>query len=65
MIKCEICGATPFSDGGTSLHRQNPKGEIGVWRCSDCNFKPVDPAVQEILDVLEDDRIDSSSVKSH
>jgi hypothetical protein len=35
---------------GVALFRQNPKGEVGVWACGDCNMTPVD---QEIMDVIE------------
>lgn len=50
MMRCEICGKSP-SDG-IALHRQNEKGVEGIWRCSDCNFKPVPPEIQLLLDAL-------------
>lgn len=50
-MRCEICRRG--IEQGVSLHRQNPKGEKGVWRCADCNFKQVDPGVKLILDALK------------
>jgi hypothetical protein len=51
-MKCEDCGASP-SDGHTALFRQNPKGEIGRWRCQTCNTAPVAPEVAEIVSIVQ------------
>lgn len=51
-MQCEICNRSPQKHG-ISLHRQNEKGIIGVWRCTACNMKPVDPEVQHIIDILD------------
>jgi len=57
MIACELCGANPATDSSVALIRQNPMGEIGIWRCQLCNKRPVDNEVQDIIDtVLEDNR---------
>ena len=49
-MKCEICGKS-VSDG-TSLYRQNPKGEKGIWRCKE-HVSCIPPDVVEIVDILE------------
>jgi len=50
-MECEICKRKP-SDG-VSLFRQNPKGEIGIWRCYECNTETISPDVLEIIQTLE------------
>lgn len=47
---CELCKRT--IEQVRSLHRQNEKGVKGVWRCNDCNTKPVDLVVTKIMDAL-------------
>lgn len=54
-MHCEICKRDPVHHG-VSLHRQNEKGVKGVWRCDDCNMKPVDRVVQMIADALDPQR---------
>lgn len=51
-MKCEICGKG-ISDG-TSLYRQNEKGQPGVWRCRVHVTAPVDPIVEEVVEAIED-----------
>lgn len=51
-LKCKVCGKSP-ADGVTTLHRQNPKGEDGIWCCTEHNKKPVDKLVQKIVDALQ------------
>lgn len=46
-MKCERCGAVPWE--GATLIRQNPKGEVGVWRCESCNQLPVDPELAQVI----------------
>lgn len=56
-IVCEVCGRGPAPEyGGVGVHRQNPKGEIGIWRCDAHNEKPVDPHVRKIVDIIENDK---------
>lgn len=50
-MKCEMCGRG--IPEGVTLHRQNEKGVRGIWRCTDCNIKPIPPEVKQIMDVLE------------
>lgn len=50
-MKCEIC-KRGIKDG-VSLHRQNEKGVTGVWRCDDCNTKPVDPEIELIVRAIQ------------
>lgn len=52
-MKCELCGRGPME---IALHRQNEKGVTGIWRCADCNFKPVDPEIALILHCLDQDK---------
>lgn len=40
---CEVCGRSPA--GGTTLYRQNPKGEPGIWACGEHNIAVVHPDV--------------------
>jgi hypothetical protein len=51
-MKCEICGKTP-ADGVTTLLRQNPKGQIGVWRCEEHNKKSVPHDVAQVVAELQ------------
>lgn len=50
-MRCEICGKGP--EQGVTLIRQNEKGVKGVWRCRECNFKPLDPDEERLLKILE------------
>jgi hypothetical protein len=52
-VTCEVCGRG-MADG-VSLFRQNPKGQKGVWRCRECNARPIDPEVNDIVSAIEDD----------
>ena len=49
-MKCEDCGKG-LADGAVLL-RQNPKGEIGRWKCSDCNKLPVGQDLGEVLSAI-------------
>lgn len=53
MIKCEICERTP--EDGVTLIRQNPKGEVGVFRCIEHNEVDVDEGLREVINALNDD----------
>lgn len=46
---CEVCGRGP--QDGVTLLRQNPKGEVGIWRCESCNTQPVDPDLAEAIEL--------------
>ncbi len=50
-MKCIHCGRGVFD--GVALHRQNPKGEDGIWACDEHNTKPVDPLVAEIVGAIQ------------
>lgn len=54
MMKCELCERNPFDTEGSALFRQNPKGEIGVWRCREHSVGPIDTVVNEIVTAIED-----------
>jgi len=45
-MKCHVCGKSPSS--GTTLYRQNPKGQEGVWACA-AHSKPVDDKLVRIV----------------
>lgn len=47
---CEIC-KRGIADG-VNLHRHNEKGVPGIWRCDQCNFLPLAPEVEAIVDAL-------------
>jgi Zn-finger protein len=53
-MKCEICGKTPFQD--VVLHRVNPFGVKGVWRCYNCltpeQKQQVDPETKRLADII-------------
>ena len=50
MLKCHVCGKGPAD--GTTVYRQNVKGEIGIWACEAHNlFKP-SPEVKTIVDAM-------------
>ncbi len=51
-MKCEKCGKAPWD--GITLLRQNPKGEIGIWRCEACNKKPVPDDTAQIIADIQD-----------
>ena len=51
-MKCEVCNVTS-ADGKTVLIRQNRKGEIGVWRCTSCNRKPIPNDVTFIINAFK------------
>lgn len=60
-MKCEICGKSP-ADGVTTLFRQNPLGEVGIWRCEQDNRVAADPEVAQVVAELQhirDKRIDA------
>jgi hypothetical protein len=47
---CEVCKRTITQV--KHLHRQNEKGVDAIWRCEQCNFLPVDPVVNKIIEAL-------------
>lgn len=53
MNACHVCGRR-VADGAT-LYRQNEKGVAPIWACAVHRTKPVDPDVQRLIDVIEDD----------
>lgn len=53
-LKCEVCGV-PGSQ--VAMHRANPKGEKGRWRCESCLGKPADPEVLAITDAIRLDAL--------
>lgn len=50
-MKCEICGLGP--EEGVTVFRQNPLGEVGVWRCREDNEVAVDPGVRDLVEVIK------------
>lgn len=48
-MKCEVCGKGVPE---VILLRQNPKGEIGIWRCPEHNAVPQNVLVREITQVI-------------
>lgn len=53
-LKCEVCGV-PGSE--VAMHRANPKGETGRWRCEPCLGKPIDEGVLLVTDAVEFDNM--------
>lgn len=53
-LKCELCGV---SGSQVSMHRTNPKGETGCWRCEPCLGRPVEEEVLRITDAYEVDNM--------
>lgn len=56
-VVCCICRRGPHeSDGGVAVFRINAKGVPGIWACEkhikQTDAPPVDPVVQEIVDIL-------------
>lgn len=49
-MRCEVCGKSP--DQGANLYRQNPKGQIGIWRCA-VHSKPVDDELVRIVAAIK------------
>lgn len=49
-LACEVCGV---SGSVAAMHRANPKGEKGRWRCESCLGRPVDPAVLRVTDAVQ------------
>ncbi len=47
---CEACG---ISGSVTAMHRANPKGEKGRWRCAPCLGRPVARGVLAITDAVQ------------
>jgi hypothetical protein len=47
-FKCEICSKDPQFEEVT-LFRQNPLGEIGIWRCDEHNKLAIDPEIRDIV----------------
>lgn len=47
---CEACGV---SGAVAAMHRANPKGEKGRWRCESCLDVPADPEVLAATDYLQ------------
>ena len=52
---CEVCG---ISGSVTAMHRTNPKGEKGKWRCSPCLETPTNPEVLKVTDFFETDNME-------
>lgn len=52
-LVCEKCGA---SVKDVMLHRQNAKGVIRIWRCSQCTDKPIPETIQLIEKALKANR---------
>jgi hypothetical protein len=51
---CEQCGRGIHE--GIALHRQNEPGELpAVWRCTECNRRPLDLEVRDITEAIEAD----------
>jgi len=48
-MKCEECGVTPQM--GATLIRQNPKGEIGRWKCESHSAPPAQDLAQAIAEI--------------
>lgn len=55
MTTCMICGKGPLD--GTSLYRQNPKGEAGIWACMAHSQQPAAPEVNKLVAVVERDQL--------
>lgn len=57
-MKCEVCGRN-VPDDGVTLHRVNPTGQTGIWRCTDHltqeQREKRDPEVDRILGIIEQD----------
>jgi hypothetical protein len=47
---CEVCGV---SGSVVVMHRANPKGEKGRWRCESCLDTAPDPVVLAITDAFQ------------
>lgn len=56
MTTCMICGKGPRD--GTSLFRQNPKGEAGIWACMAHSQQAAAPEVNKLVAVIERDAMD-------
>jgi hypothetical protein len=52
---CRDCGRSAERDG-IAVHRLNVGELPAVWQCDDCYARPVDPAVRDILDAVEEAR---------
>lgn len=54
-MKCELCGRTPAKHG-VNLHRMNPVGVKGIWRCWDCltpnEYDSIDDFTKELDEIL-------------
>lgn len=62
-MKCEICGRTaplPPDGDGITLHRVNPLGVAGIWRCVDhltpAQIEELDPETVELVKIIEGDQ---------
>lgn len=55
-LKCEVCGV---SGSVVAMHRANPKGEKGRWRCESCLDSPPDPKVLAVTDYFSLDSRDA------
>jgi hypothetical protein len=51
MAKCYVCGAGP--EDGTTVYRQNEKGQVGIWACGKHRRDTPDPVVEEIVQIIE------------
>lgn len=59
-LKCEVCG---ISGSVVAMHRANPKGEKGRWRCEPCMTTPIDPEVLTVTDQFEAHNLDPDDLK--
>lgn len=48
---CEVCKIT--TQDGAILHRQNKKGEPGIFRCEVHNTRPIDPIIFETTSLIQ------------
>ena len=55
-MKCHVCGKTPAE--GTTLYRQNPKGEKGIWACLE-HSKPLDMGLRIDVAIIESEQASS------
>lgn len=49
-MKCEICGKG--IPDGVDLFRQNEKGVVGIWRCTEHNTTVVDEEILTIISAI-------------
>lgn len=62
MATCMICGKGPHH--GTTLFRQNPKGEAGIWACMAHSQQIAAPEVNKLVAVIERDAMDQPTTEA-